>query len=116
MTSDLQKFKCILHFDDTERGVIMYTNITYSWLEELVRSKFKVDPSVRLRFTFAHPSFDVRMDITDDDEVTFFAEYAYSNQEMPHVYVVKAKEHEENTFYVNTTKPNILQFFRNKSK
>lgn len=44
MSSDFQKFKCILHFDNTERGVIMYTNITYSWLDETMRSKFKLDP------------------------------------------------------------------------
>jgi hypothetical protein len=73
----------------------MYTNITYSWLDETVRSKFNLDPSVPLNFKFSHPSFDVRMDITDDDEVTFFAEYAAANQEMPHLYVAKAIAFEE---------------------
>ena len=112
MSSDFKKFKCVLHFGDTERGVIMYTNITYSWLVETVRSKFKLEPSVRLNFKFAHPSFDVRMDITDDDEVTFFAEYACSNQEMPHLYVAKAKECEEVQKYWSAQEnPTFYNFF-----
>lgn len=112
MSSVLQKFKCVLHFDNTERGVIMYSNITYSWLDETVRSKFKLDPSVPLNFKFSHPAFDVRMDITDDNEVNFFAEFAVTNQEMPHLYVAKAKAFEEMpSFMPNQETPTFFNFF-----
>ncbi|GKB25402.1 RNA-directed DNA polymerase, eukaryota, reverse transcriptase zinc-binding domain protein [Tanacetum coccineum] len=55
---------------DLERGVIMYQDMTYSVVVEMVMKKFKLDPNDRLNLSIKLPSVDSRLDITNDDDDT----------------------------------------------
>ncbi|GKB20467.1 reverse transcriptase domain-containing protein [Tanacetum coccineum] len=86
MTSDSNKFKCVLHSNDKEQGVIMYDDMTYSMLVEMVVKIFNLDLNVRLNLSFNLPS--IEEEIKDDENVKFFVDCAsYSTDGIPHLYV-----------------------------
>ncbi|GJS23056.1 reverse transcriptase domain-containing protein [Tanacetum coccineum] len=87
MESSVKKFKCVLHYNDTERGVIMYDDITYLLLVETVVKKFNLDPNDRLNLSVKIPS--LHLDITNVDDVNFFVDCASSStdDERAHLYV-----------------------------
>ena len=78
MYPNVKKFKCVLHYDDQHRGVIMFNDMTYSGLVGLVSKKFKLDPNSPIKLSCKLPLFNYRIDITEDDEVMFFVECACS--------------------------------------
>ncbi|GJS78963.1 hypothetical protein Tco_0728844 [Tanacetum coccineum] len=95
MASNANKFKCILHSNDTERGVIMYDDMTYSLLVEMVVKKFNLNPNVWLNLSFNLPSFDTQLDITDDQDVKNFVDCASNTTDGPtHLYVGQPKKTE----------------------
>ncbi|GKD11683.1 hypothetical protein Tco_1196090 [Tanacetum coccineum] len=46
----------------------MHNDLMYSMLHEMIRKKFNLETNDRLNLSVKLPSFDSRMDITDDDE------------------------------------------------
>ncbi|GJY60468.1 reverse transcriptase domain-containing protein [Tanacetum coccineum] len=82
-----KKFKCILHFNTFEEGVIFYDDMTYSMLLEFVVNRFNLDPNVRFNLSFNLPANE--RDITNDDDVEFFIDYATNSitDEIPHLYI-----------------------------
>ncbi|GJR78063.1 hypothetical protein Tco_0148848 [Tanacetum coccineum] len=85
MKSSGKKFKCVLHYNDIERGVIMYDDMAYLLLVEKVVKKFNLDPNDQLNLSVKLHS----LDITDDDDVNFFVECASSSTDdgITHLYV-----------------------------
>ncbi|GKB19887.1 reverse transcriptase domain-containing protein [Tanacetum coccineum] len=78
-------------FNDKEQGVIMYDDMTYSMLVEMVVKIFNLDPNVRLNLSFNLPS--IEMEITDDEDVKFFVDYdSNSTDVIPHLYVGERKK------------------------
>ncbi|GJU28283.1 transposase, MuDR, MULE transposase domain protein [Tanacetum coccineum] len=75
MASNKKNFKCLIHFNETQRGSILSEDLTYSMLHENGdSSKY---PSCKeayavINLSFKLSSFDFAVDITDDDEVQFF--------------------------------------------
>ncbi|GJX08746.1 reverse transcriptase domain-containing protein [Tanacetum coccineum] len=91
MASYSKKFKCVLHFNDKAEHVIMYDDMTYLILREMVVKIFNLDLNVRLNLSFNLPS--IEMDITDDEDVKFFLECATNSTDgIPHVYVGPPKQ------------------------
>ncbi|GKA03461.1 reverse transcriptase domain-containing protein [Tanacetum coccineum] len=82
-----KKFKCILHFNTFEEGVIFYDDMTYSMLLEFVVNRFNLDPNVRYNLSFNLPANE--RDITNDDDVEFFIDCATNSitDEIPHLYI-----------------------------
>ncbi|GJS29902.1 reverse transcriptase domain-containing protein [Tanacetum coccineum] len=82
-----KKFKCILHFNTFEEGVIFYDDMTYSMLLEFVVKRFNLDPNVRFNLSFNLPA--IERDITNDDDVEFFIDCATNSitDEIPHLYI-----------------------------
>ncbi|GJX60969.1 reverse transcriptase domain-containing protein [Tanacetum coccineum] len=91
MASSLKKFKCILHFDDTEQSVIMYDDMTYSLLVEMVMKKFNFDPTNKLNLSVNLPSLESQLDITNDEDVKFFVDCASSStgEGKPHLKITE---------------------------
>ncbi|GJR95113.1 reverse transcriptase domain-containing protein [Tanacetum coccineum] len=87
MHVSLKKFKCILHFNTFEEGVIFYDDMTYSQLLEFVVNRFNLDPNVRFNLSFNLPANE--RDITNDDDVEFFIDCATNSitDEIPHLYI-----------------------------
>ncbi|GKA57101.1 reverse transcriptase domain-containing protein [Tanacetum coccineum] len=87
MAAYSNKFKCVLHFNTFEEGVIMYDDITYSMLLEFVVKRFNLDPNIRLNLSFNLPA--IERDITNDEDVEFFIDCATNSlyDEIPHLYV-----------------------------
>ncbi|GKA54514.1 F-box domain containing protein [Tanacetum coccineum] len=76
---------------DKEQGVIMYDNMTYSMLVEMVVKIFNLDPNVWLNLSFNLPSNE--MEIKDDRDTKFFVECASNSTDgIPHLYVGKRKK------------------------
>ncbi|GKC25933.1 reverse transcriptase domain-containing protein [Tanacetum coccineum] len=86
MTSNSNKFKCVLHSNDKEKGIIMYDDMTYSMFVKMVVKIFNLDPNVQLNLSFNLPS--IEMEIKDDEDVKFFV-YCASNSTdgIPHLYI-----------------------------
>ncbi|GJY92891.1 phospholipase-like protein, partial [Tanacetum coccineum] len=56
-------------WDDVDlRGSIMYDDMTYSSLVEMLKKKLKLEANDQLNLSVKLPSFDSRMDITNDEE------------------------------------------------
>ncbi|GJZ12730.1 reverse transcriptase domain-containing protein [Tanacetum coccineum] len=87
MDASSKKFKCILHFNTFEEGVIFYDDMTYSMLLEFVVKRFNLDPNVRFNLSFNLPA--IERDITNDDDVEFFIDCATNSitDEIPHLYI-----------------------------
>ncbi|GKE85409.1 hypothetical protein Tco_1559151 [Tanacetum coccineum] len=69
MSSNIKNFKCLIHFNETQRGSILSEDLTYSMLHEMVMQKFKLEANAVINLSFKLSSFDFAVDITDDDEV-----------------------------------------------
>ncbi|GJW23874.1 hypothetical protein Tco_0037685 [Tanacetum coccineum] len=88
MSSNIKNFKCLIHFNETQRGSILSEDLTYSMLHEMVMRKFKLEANAVINLSFKLSSFDFAVDITDDDEVQFFVGCACnSNDEFAHLFV-----------------------------
>ncbi|GJX99165.1 reverse transcriptase domain-containing protein [Tanacetum coccineum] len=87
MDMSSKKFKCILHFNTFEEGVIIYDDMTYSMLLEFVVKRFNLDPNVRFNLSFNLPV--IERDITNDEDVEFFIDCATNSitDEIPHLYI-----------------------------
>ncbi|GJU88431.1 transposase, MuDR, MULE transposase domain protein [Tanacetum coccineum] len=72
MASNIKNFKCLIHFNGTQRGSILSEDLTYSMLHEMVMQKFKLEANDVINLSFKLSSFDFAVDITDDDEIHTF--------------------------------------------
>ncbi|GJS70612.1 transposase, MuDR, MULE transposase domain protein [Tanacetum coccineum] len=79
MASNIKKFKCLIHFNETQRGSILSEDLTYSMLHEMVMQKFKLEANAVINLSFKLSPFDFAVDITDDAEKN----EGPSNQEIP---------------------------------
>ncbi|GJW92909.1 transposase, MuDR, MULE transposase domain protein [Tanacetum coccineum] len=68
MASNIKNFKCLIHFNETQRGSILSEDLTYSMLHEMVMQKFKLEANAVINLSFKLSSFDFAVDITDDAE------------------------------------------------
>ncbi|GKD04016.1 hypothetical protein Tco_1178990 [Tanacetum coccineum] len=68
MASNIKNFKCLIHFNETQRGSILSEDLTYSMLQEMVMQKFKLEANAVINLSFKLSSFDFAVDITDDAE------------------------------------------------
>ncbi|GJY15858.1 hypothetical protein Tco_0386280 [Tanacetum coccineum] len=75
MSSNIKNFKCLIHFNETQRGFILSEDLTYSMLHEMVMRKFKLEANAVINLSFKLSSFDFAVDITDDDEIHTFLNY-----------------------------------------
>ncbi|GKA08670.1 hypothetical protein Tco_0688001 [Tanacetum coccineum] len=87
MDASSKKFKCILHFNTFEEGIIIYDDMTYSMLLEFVVKRFNLDPNVQFNLSFNLPA--IERDITNDEDVEFFIDCATNSitDEIPHLYI-----------------------------
>ncbi|GJZ21677.1 transposase, MuDR, MULE transposase domain protein [Tanacetum coccineum] len=53
---------------ETERGCIMYDDMSYAKLHEMLKKKFNMEEDDRINISVSLPSFDSRMEITDNEE------------------------------------------------
>ncbi|GJU25089.1 transposase, MuDR, MULE transposase domain protein [Tanacetum coccineum] len=56
---------------ETERGCIMYDDMSYAKLHEMLKKKFNMEEDDRINISVSLPSFDSRMEITDNEESPF---------------------------------------------
>ncbi|GJX30522.1 hypothetical protein Tco_0238601 [Tanacetum coccineum] len=68
MASNIKNFKCLIHFNETQRGSILSEYLTYSKLHEMVMQKFNLEANAVIKLSFKLSSFDSVVDITDDAE------------------------------------------------
>ncbi|GJZ68014.1 hypothetical protein Tco_0631254 [Tanacetum coccineum] len=68
MASNIKNFKCLIHFNETQRGSILSEYLTYSMLHEMVMQKFNLEANAVINLSFKLSSFDSVVDITDDAE------------------------------------------------
>ncbi|GJU00400.1 hypothetical protein Tco_1110738 [Tanacetum coccineum] len=100
MSSNIKNFKCLIHFNETQRGSILSEDLTYSMLHEMVMQKFKLEANAVINLSFKLSSFDFAVDITDDAEVQFFVGCACnSNDEFAHLFVSEQKNNQKNMFF-----------------
>ncbi|GJT34591.1 hypothetical protein Tco_0925010 [Tanacetum coccineum] len=94
MDASSKKFKCILHFNTFEQGIIIYDDMTYSMLLEFVVKRFNLDPNVQFNLSFNLPA--IERDITKDEDVKFFIDCATNSitDEIPHLYIRPPKVEE----------------------
>ncbi|GJV68622.1 transposase, MuDR, MULE transposase domain protein [Tanacetum coccineum] len=71
MESNIRKFKCIIHYNEKQRGSIMFEDLTYSRLHEMMMKKFNLEANYRLNLSVKLSSFDYTFDITVDAEKKF---------------------------------------------
>lgn len=108
-----KKIKCRLHYHDIDRGVIIYDDVTYSGLVNMVMSKFNLNHNDRVNLKVKLPSIDSLLDITDDNEVIFMVECALqSPSEIVELFVSQTKNFEATKSF-NTTQqvPHFHNFF-----
>ncbi|GJX30719.1 hypothetical protein Tco_0240574 [Tanacetum coccineum] len=76
-----------------KQGVIMYDDMTYLLLVEMVVKKFSFDPTNKLNLSVNLPSLESQLDITDDEDVKFFVDCASSStgEGKPHLNVGKTR-------------------------
>ncbi|GKE14511.1 hypothetical protein Tco_1422088 [Tanacetum coccineum] len=70
MASNIKNFKCLIHFNETQRGSILSEDLTYSMLHEMAMKKFNMEANAVINLSFKLSSFDTAVDITDDAEET----------------------------------------------
>ncbi|GKD15786.1 hypothetical protein Tco_1204944 [Tanacetum coccineum] len=100
MASNIKNFKCLIHFNETQRGSILSEYLTYSKLHEMVMQKFNLEANAVIKLSFKLSSFDSVVDITDDAEVQFFVECACnSDDEFAHLFVSERKNNQKNMFF-----------------
>nr|GEV34335.1 transposase, MuDR, MULE transposase domain protein [Tanacetum cinerariifolium] len=63
------------------QGFILHDDLTYTMLHEMVMKKFNLEASYPLNLSAKLFSIDDNFDITDDDEVRFFVEYACNSED-----------------------------------
>ncbi|GJX23310.1 retrovirus-related pol polyprotein from transposon TNT 1-94 [Tanacetum coccineum] len=68
MATLIKNFKCLIHFNETQRGSILSEYLTYSKLHEMVMQKFNLEANAVIKLSFKLSSFDSVVDITDDAE------------------------------------------------
>ncbi|GJS66388.1 transposase, MuDR, MULE transposase domain protein [Tanacetum coccineum] len=68
MASNIKNFKCLIHYNETQRGSILSEYLTYSKLHEMVMQKFNLEANDVINLSFKLSSFDSVVDITDDAE------------------------------------------------
>ncbi|GJS37845.1 hypothetical protein Tco_0536227 [Tanacetum coccineum] len=68
MASNIKNFKCLIHFNETQRGSILSEDLTYSMLHEMVMQKFNLEANAVINLSFKLSSFDFAVDITNDTE------------------------------------------------
>ncbi|PWA51798.1 F-box associated interaction domain-containing protein [Artemisia annua] len=96
-----QKFKCMIHFNAIESGVIMYNDMTYSFLVEMLVNKFELNPNKQLSLSYRLSPTDSRVEINDDNDVRLFVTCACeSTNSIPHLYIY---QHEEITQTMDQT-------------
>ncbi|GJY96255.1 hypothetical protein Tco_0512616 [Tanacetum coccineum] len=86
MVSNIKKFKCLIHFNETQRGSILSEDLTYSMLHEMVMQKFKLEANAVINLSFKLSSFDFAVDITDDAD-----KFMSFEPDIPETPVYKAK-------------------------
>nr|GEW09488.1 putative ribonuclease H-like domain-containing protein [Tanacetum cinerariifolium] len=69
MASNIRKFKRTIHYNETQRGTIMYEDLTFSMMHEMMMKKFNLEANYEINLSFKLSSFDSAIDITDDAEV-----------------------------------------------
>nr|GEY06031.1 hypothetical protein [Tanacetum cinerariifolium] len=69
MASNIKNFKCLIHFNETQRSSILSEDLTYSMSHEMVMQKFNLEANAVINLSFKLSSFDFVVDITDDSEV-----------------------------------------------
>ncbi|GJX08834.1 hypothetical protein Tco_0196766 [Tanacetum coccineum] len=100
MASNIKNFKCLIHFNETQRGSILSEDLTYSMLHEMVMKKFNLEANAVINLSFKLSSFDSAVDITDDAEVQFFVECACdSNDEFAHLFVSERTNNQKSMFF-----------------
>ncbi|GKD03792.1 transposase, MuDR, MULE transposase domain protein [Tanacetum coccineum] len=68
MASNIRNFKCLIHYNEAQRGAIMLEDLTYSMLHEMLMKKFNLEAISQMSLSFKLSSFDYTVDITDDAE------------------------------------------------
>ncbi|GJW89638.1 hypothetical protein Tco_0167191 [Tanacetum coccineum] len=71
MASNIKNFKCLIHFNETQRGSILSEDLTYSMLHEMVMQKFNLEANAVINLSFKLSSFDFAVDITDAEGKVF---------------------------------------------
>ncbi|GKA58868.1 transposase, MuDR, MULE transposase domain protein [Tanacetum coccineum] len=92
MASNIKNFKCLIHFNETQRGSILSEYLTYSMLHEMVMQKFNLEANAVINLSFKLSSFDSVVDITDD------AEFMSFEPDIPETPVYKAKPNISNQY------------------
>lgn len=93
MADSFKKFKCMLHFNDVESGVIMYTDMTYSLLVEMLVNKFELNPNIQLSLLCKLSPPDTMVALNNDDDVCLFVTCAYeSPNSIAHLYIYEHVE------------------------
>nr|GEU55969.1 transposase, MuDR, MULE transposase domain protein [Tanacetum cinerariifolium] len=75
MALNIGNFKCLIHYNETQRGAIMSEDLRYSMLHEMMMKKFNLEANSQLNLSFKLSSFDYTVDITDDIEICTFLKY-----------------------------------------
>lgn len=98
MAASFQKFKCKLHFKDKESGVIMYSDMTYSFLVEMLVNKFELDLNKQLNLSYRLSPSDTLMEIKDNNEVSLFVTCACGSPNgIIHLYIDQPRENATTT-------------------
>ncbi|GJZ75790.1 hypothetical protein Tco_0640255 [Tanacetum coccineum] len=85
MDSNLRTFKCLIHYNEIQRGAIMSEDLTYSSLNEMMMKKFKFESNSQINLSFKLSSFDCNVDITDDAEKVTGAILKFRSKESHYV-------------------------------
>ena len=98
MADSLQRFKCLLHFNSIENGVIMYNDMTYSSLVEFLLHKFHLDHNKQLSLSYRVSPGDSRVEIKDDNDVFLFVTCACEcTNSIVHLYIHEVVETTQTT-------------------
>ncbi|GJZ06978.1 transposase, MuDR, MULE transposase domain protein [Tanacetum coccineum] len=68
MASNIGNFKCLIHYNEAQRGAIMSEDLTNLMLHEMMMKKFNLEAYSQINLSFKLSSFDYTVDITDDAE------------------------------------------------
>lgn len=102
MADSIKRLKCKLHFNDIESGVIMYNDMTYSLLVEMLVNKFGLDPNKQISLSCKLSPPDTMVEINNDDDVCLFGVcVCESPNSIPHLYIA---QHEETTPTIGETR------------
>ncbi|PWA84363.1 hypothetical protein CTI12_AA159810 [Artemisia annua] len=81
------KFSVCLVCEDSNHGVLLCKNITYTQLVEYVKKKFKIDDSYNICFSYKIGSKTFA--VIDDDDVEFFANEVCKSKARVHNLFIK---------------------------